>query len=125
MAYIGDLKLICMDSGGLAQPDSGYHLIAVDLNKNAGGKYIYLTYKKTDNIDEAITSISVIAGLTSNYPIQRGHTKMTQDICEGAGPKYNLYYVYQGGTTWLASLRWIGCNFRGYQSHLSSRALGS
>ena len=24
MAYIGDLKLICMDSGGLAQPDSGY-----------------------------------------------------------------------------------------------------
>ena len=93
MAYIGDLKILTMNSGGHVQADSGYNLIPVDLNKNAGGKYIYLTYKKTDELNEAITSLSVVAGLTSNYPIQRDHTKISQDICAGAGPKY-IYITY-------------------------------
>ena len=96
MAYIGDLKIVTMSSGGHVQPDPGYHLIPVDLNKNAGGKYIYLTYKRTDDLNEAITSVSVIAGLTSSYPIQRGHKKLTQDICDGAGPKY-IYITYIKG----------------------------
>ena len=96
MAYIGDLKLISTDSGETPVPAPGYQLIPVDLNKGAGGKYIYLTYKRTDNLIEAITSISVVAGDTANYHIQGGHTKLTQDLSEGAGGMY-IYITYIKG----------------------------
>ena len=40
------------------QPQPGYTKIDVDLNENAGGLYIYLTYKLGDEAD-AITGLQV------------------------------------------------------------------
>lgn len=40
----------------------GYNIVNYDLNKSAGGKYIYLGYKTTKKYDEAIKTIRVFEG---------------------------------------------------------------
>ena len=40
----------------------GYNIVNYDLNKKAGGRYIYLGYKTTKKYDEAIKSIRVFEG---------------------------------------------------------------
>lgn len=45
---------------------NGFKVVDVDLNKKAGGKYIYLGYKTTENFAEAITALMVFNGESYN-----------------------------------------------------------
>ena len=58
MSYVTDVYVISRSSQSQIIPPSGYTKIDVDLNKGAGGKYIYLCYKSGDKAD-AITGLQV------------------------------------------------------------------
>ncbi len=57
--YIADIKFAIGSTANSARRrcPAGYYLIDKDLNKGAGGKYIYLCYKTTENINYAITDL--------------------------------------------------------------------
>ena len=57
MAFVTAVTVITGDSANISPP-AGYTKIAVDLNKGAGGKYIYLCYQKGGRAD-AITGLQV------------------------------------------------------------------
>ena len=57
MAFVTDVVVITGDSAGIFPP-AGFTKIDVDLNAGAGGKFIYLCYKKGD-CESAITGLQV------------------------------------------------------------------
>lgn len=68
----------------------------VDINKGAGGKFIYLGWAKDQPGKPAITAIT-FEETSSNHPYPRhkdGWTAIHQDLCEGAGGSY-LWCYYQ------------------------------
>ncbi|WPC72667.1 MACPF domain-containing protein [Vibrio porteresiae] len=72
--------------GENASAPDGYTKIDIDLNMGAGGKYIYLCYKKEKYNDEiAIKDVTVISGSNSDLQPPYGFTKVQQDLNEGAG----------------------------------------
>ena len=73
-------------------PPSGYVKIPVDLNKGAGGEYVYICYSRTAS-GPPITNVQVFAGSSSSFPIQNGYTKINKDLNKGAGGKY-IYLCY-------------------------------
>ena len=79
-------------------PPPGYTKIDVDINKGAGGEYIYLCYSKEPG--EPITSIQVFASDSSDFQIQSGYTKIDKDLNKGAGGKY-IYMGYSRNKTYL------------------------
>ena len=64
--YISDLRLIYADSyeaAKLALSDSkleGYKILNNNLNSNSGKTGVWLAYKTTTNIDDAITDVAII-----------------------------------------------------------------
>ena len=71
---------------------SPYSLIDEDLNKGAGGQYIYLLYSKSGT--SPLVAISVIAGDSADISAPPGFTKYPQDLNAGAGGKF-IYFVYK------------------------------
>ncbi len=57
--YIGDIKFVADKTADGARKKclTGYYLIDMDLNKGAGGYYVYLCYKTTKNPNLAITDL--------------------------------------------------------------------
>lgn len=72
----------------------GFTKIDQDLNKGAGGKYVYLCYKKAAYDDaKAIKSVTVIGGNSAEVPAPYGFTKVPGDLNAGAGGQY-VYVCY-------------------------------
>ncbi|GEM_PF-3580742 len=83
---ITDVKII---EGQSTAVPPGYLKIPVDLNYKAGGKYLYLAFKRS--YDTPITGLTVIEGKNTSPP--PGYTKIDIDLNWGANGKY-LYLCY-------------------------------
>ena len=68
--YIKELKLSGVKGDGNAArallETEGYTVIDQDLNEGAGGHYIYLGYKTTDDYAEAVKDLKIVTGEGSN-----------------------------------------------------------
>lgn len=74
--YIVDLFILY---GQNARAPPGYVKIDVDLNKGAGGEYVYLCYRK-NAIDAPITGMNVFAHSSESFPIQSGYVKIPTKV---------------------------------------------
>lgn len=72
-------------------PVPGWSLINVDLNRDAGGKFIYLCYKAGLDDQEAISAVMFI---TNSQQTPAGFVKIPQDLNEGAGGDF-IYLCYK------------------------------
>jgi hypothetical protein len=81
LAPITDLAVIY---GKHARPPAGFEKIGVDLNKGAGGQYIYLCYKR-GNPEKAIREIRVIHGNDASIEPPVPFRKLPQDLNKGSG----------------------------------------
>ena len=73
-------------------PKPGYHKIPVDLNKGAGGSFVYICYSDTAAGDP-ITNIQVFASGSSDFPIQNGYIKIPNDLNKGGKGRF-IYLCY-------------------------------
>lgn len=94
--YVDSLVVIS-GSNSTISPPTGYTKIPYDLNKGAGGKFLYLCYHKapyqpTGKNKQCIDSLVVIYGKDTQPPA--GYTKIPQDLNEGAGGEY-VYLCYR------------------------------
>jgi|GEM_PF-1586731 len=73
-------------TGKNAPAPAGYTKIDVDLNKGAGGAYIYLCYRLADYDGiKAIKDVTIIGGNNADIPPPYAFTKVNQDLNQGAG----------------------------------------
>ncbi len=63
----------------------GYTLLGKDLNKDAGGDFIYIWYDTTDDSAQALTDIRITYGNTS---LSSSYTKNPHDLNKGAGGEF-------------------------------------
>jgi hypothetical protein len=91
-APITDIYIESYRSSPGSTTPAGYEKIDKDLNKGAGGNYIYLYYSKRTDL-EPITSLYVAVGDSSNVTVPEGYTKIDSDLNKGAGGKY-IYLCY-------------------------------
>lgn len=75
-----------------AKPPDGFHKIDADLNKGAGGEFVYLCYSTTVDA-QPITNMQVFAGDGPSINIQEGYEIIWKDLNKGAGGKY-LYVCF-------------------------------
>src|SRR5437763_10301484 len=68
----------------------------VDINKGAGGKYIYLIWRTGESEKKPIINVKFIE--TNNYspPEMPGWTAINKDLCAGAGGSYIFAYYELG-----------------------------
>ncbi|KJZ10850.1 hypothetical protein TW85_19220 [Marinomonas sp. S3726] len=98
---ITELRVISGDSS-VIQPPTGYIKDDFDLNKGAGGKFIYVCYKEDSTLDikaeklDVITDITTISGDSPDIQAPDGYIKIGQDLNEGARGKY-IYLCYKKG----------------------------
>ena len=76
-----------------ASPPPGYIKIDKDLNKGAGGAYVYLCYSTDPNVGQPISNIQVVASDSSTIQVQEGFISIDKDLNKGAGGKY-IYLCY-------------------------------
>lgn len=96
MQLITELKIV---EGKSAKAPEGFEIIPVDLNKGAGGKYIYLCYKKKE-AEVGIVDIIVLRDKKADGEgtvVPKGYTKIDYDVNKGAGGDY-IYLAYKMGT---------------------------
>ena len=72
-------------------PDPGWMMVNVDLNRDAGGKYIFLCFKNGLDDQEAISAITFVINSQQTPP---GYTKNPQDLNEGSGGEF-IYLCYK------------------------------
>jgi hypothetical protein len=94
--YVDALVVISGTNSNI-QPPTGYTKIPYDLNKGAGGRFLYLCYHKASyqtygKNKQCIDSLVVIYGKSTQPPA--GYTKIPQDLNEGAGGDY-VYLCYR------------------------------
>lgn len=104
--YISDVAIAGGNKAKEWLTNNKYTVIETDLNKGAGGWYIYLGYKKTDNPAEAITGMFVAYDKNSpkNYnnctyklaPYGNNDNDFNGDMNRGAGGK-DLFLYYTKG----------------------------
>jgi hypothetical protein len=87
---ITDIQIIHGTSSNLDAPSPDYVKIPVDLNKGAGGDYLYLCYAKNPS-QPPITGVTVITGPNTSPP--NGYTKIGIDLNLGAGSKTDYIYL--------------------------------
>lgn len=80
---ISEVTVIAGGSWGIQPPD-GWTKIPVDLNRNAGGAYIFACYKK--GVGAPITGLTVVIGQDSMPPV--GWERINVDLNQGAGGNY-------------------------------------
>ena len=106
--YIGEVKLSAhKNSADAKKPlkDEGYTIIDKDLNKGAGGDYIYLGYKIVDNYKDSIKDFQILTGKSKNYDSYKDGdveykavpANFNRDLNKGAGGDY-IYMYYTKGT---------------------------
>jgi len=72
-------------------PQPGWTLIDYDLNRDAGGRYIFLCCQ--NGLDDA-PAIADITFIVNNQPVPSGYTKLPTDLNEGAGGAF-IYLCYK------------------------------
>ncbi|KAK9703123.1 Phosphatase dcr2 [Basidiobolus ranarum] len=88
-SFITDISLKACDSTACELP-APWHRIPLDLNKGAGGKYVYLHYRKEDSA-KPVTNIIV---LKDTDAVPSGYQKVAININEGTSkPKRYLAYT--------------------------------
>jgi hypothetical protein len=94
-------------SGGSTEKcPGGYDKNPQDLNEGAGGKFIYLCSKYSNDSFHAIGQVDVAAtGRSSIDPCPRGTTQIRQDLNEGAGGAF-VYFceTFRGGGPGLRAI---------------------
>lgn len=92
--------IVISGDGAAIQPPAEYVKIAMDVNRKAGGKYIYFCYRKTRETAQQVTDIVILdsgkAKLGSPPPQYAGWTMDPHDLNEGAGGDY-IYALYRKG----------------------------
>jgi hypothetical protein len=90
---IEDIQFV---KGSTPSPAEGYEIIRVDLNRDTDvhEEYIWLTYKRCLDTQEAITDLTCIIHEYQTVP--EGYTKIPQDLNEGARG-YTIYLCYKNG----------------------------
>lgn len=71
-------------------PDPGWTIINTDLNRDAGGKYIFLCYQNGLDDQEAISAITFIV---NSQATPAGYIKIPQDLNEGCGGGTDYIYL--------------------------------
>ena len=84
-----------VSSSAVVTPDPGWTLINDDLNRDAGGKYIFLCYKNGLDDQEAISAVTFIV---NSQATPAGYIKIPQDLNEGAGGDF-IYLCYKSEIT--------------------------
>ncbi len=92
MSFISGLAVIL--NKGLIP--SGFKKIDFDLNKGAGGDYIWLCYKRSDDQNDAVSAIYIADDDQSDPP--SGYQKIGVDLNSGAGGKY-IWLCYSKNST--------------------------
>ena len=98
---ITEVTVIAGGSSGITPP-AGFTKIAVDLNQDAGGAYIYVCYKK--GVGAPITGLFVTlnGGLP---PANAGYTRIDVDLNQGAGGDFIwLWYTKDPACTTIHNL---------------------
>lgn len=72
-------------------PEPGWQMNSWDLNRDAGGAYIYLCYKNGLDDQESISDITFII---DNQAVPSGYTKISTNLNEGAGGNA-IYLCYK------------------------------
>ncbi len=107
--YVIDIKFVADDNEWTARSKCPpeYQLVNVDLNAGAGGKYIYLTYKLGENINEAYTdffmeyrtssapSATNTVNHNSNYV---DYTRIGMDLNWGSGGDFIYLWTTKANT---------------------------
>ena len=81
--YIEDIIVICSSHSNPSVPH-GYFMNNVDLNKGAGGDYIYFAYKRTWDKRRALKGLHILRGNEH----RNGYIKINVDLNRRAGGKY-------------------------------------
>ena len=85
------------DYGKNFKPPRNYEVIQKDLNKGAGGRYIYLCYTRESSA-RPIVEVSVIQGDVNVKPPDSSWTRVEQDCSEGATGILNYtFIIYKTG----------------------------
>ncbi|CAI1634379.1 MACPF domain-containing protein [Serratia proteamaculans] len=94
--YIDEVTFVLGDNSDIPAP-VGYTKVPVDLNSDAGGKYIYLCYHEAQftpvNAKQPIVDIQVLYGSQMPAP---GYKKIDVDLNSGAGGEF-VYLSYKKG----------------------------
>lgn len=104
--YISEITAAADKSESTARnmlTEAGFTPISFDLNKGAGGDYIFFGYKTTTDITQAVTGFRVISSLnSSSHPSTKEYRGVSYslassvDLNKGAGGDYIfLYYTKQ------------------------------
>ncbi|MCW9096318.1 MAG: hypothetical protein OQJ93_02920, partial [Ignavibacteriaceae bacterium] len=80
-----------VSNSSVVTPEEGWTLINVDLNRDAGGKFIYLCYKNGLDDQEAISEVTFTV---NSQATPAGYIKIAQDLNEGAGGDF-IYLCYK------------------------------
>jgi hypothetical protein len=83
---VTDLKVVMGDSASVGAP-AGYEKVPVDLNRGAGGKYIYLCKCKGQPgvPDGGLRDLTVVGGSHPNIAPPYGYRRIESDLNKGAG----------------------------------------
>jgi hypothetical protein len=89
---VTDLTVITGDSASIGAP-SGFEKIPVDLNRGAGGKYIYLCKRQGQSgvPDGGLRDLTVVGGSHANISPPYGYRRINADLNKGAGGLY-IYF---------------------------------
>lgn len=92
MQHVVDILILDSSDDPYIYPPPGYYKIPVDLNRNAGGDFLYLAYARGDGAD-AIRSLYVSSQKTAEVQPPEGFQALETDLNKGAGGRYvYLYY---------------------------------
>ncbi len=90
---VTDLTVISGSTASIEAPP-GFFKIPQDLNDGAGGKYVFLCYRKDPEATEFVTDIRVIVGRRPGMAAPEGFCKIEQDTNAGAGGRF-VYICYK------------------------------
>ena len=87
-APITDIQVFAGDSESFTV-QNGYDFIPKDLNKDAGGKYIYLCYTRSTAVNQPVTDIDIVQAPNRYAYPERDWVRVDQDCEEGTGGWYS------------------------------------
>lgn len=104
MKLVTDLKVVF---GKNPSVPAGFERIPVDLNRGAGGEYIWLCFKREElnfndlasgvSMRTGIVDIIVLHGDSENVACPPGYIKIDKDLNKGAKGAF-IYFAYKAGT---------------------------
>lgn len=118
--YITDIVFVTGSDAWSARAKTppGYMLVDVDLNKDAGGDFIFLTYKLGDNVNDAYTDFfmeytskarTAGSAVLSHNSNNVNYTRIASDLNKGAGGDFIYLFTTKAQT--LPPIKEINVSF--------------